>query len=264
MKISELCLVVCCSLIKLHNKLLPKPNQLYKFELLPNAETIYLYYIILKFKTIMKKNTFICCLGFLFTLMACDTGDFEQDPNLKKHSSDALSTSVPSKPARTDLAFITQRLTESYLIHVDDTNTTTSQKIELLDSASLYVPLFNSLKPTDYTLPTATEAALFLTDYQNSYINLNVSSLMKSYLDVLVLSDTVDYIVLTATIDSDISLTDTEKVQLRFIITYLSENDGDPIEDVTWSKKRIVAAVEGFSKSSANAVFNVALVKVAE
>src|SRR5690606_24047981 len=101
-----------------------------------------------------------------------------------------------------------------------------------------------------YTLPTATEAALFLTDYQDSYINLNVSSLMKSYLDALVISDAVDYIMLTATINSDISLTATEKGQLRFIVTYLSENEGDPIEDVTWSKKRIVAAVQGFSKSS--------------
>lgn len=212
----------------------------------------------------MKKTTFICSLGFLFTLMACDAGDFEQDPNLDKHSSDASSNSVQGKPARTDLAFITQQLTASYSTHVDDTSTTTSQKIVLLDSASLYVPLFSSLKPAGFTLPTATEAALFLTDYQNSYINLSVSSLMKSYLDTLVTTDAVDYIVLTETINTDISLTATEKGQLRFIVTYLSENDGDPIEDVTWSKKNIVAAVHGFSKSSANAVFNMALVKVAQ
>jgi len=194
--------------------------------------------------------------------MACDTGDY--DTNIHTHSSDMVSIADQGKPARTDLAFIAQQLTASYLTHVDDTSTTTSQKIVLLDSASLYVPLFSSLKPAGFTLPTATEATLFLTEYQDSYINLSVSSQMKSYLDTLVISDVVDYIVLTATINSDISLTDTEKVQLLFIVTYLSENDGDPIEDVTWSKKNIVAAVQGFSKSSANAVFNVALVKVAQ
>lgn len=210
----------------------------------------------------MKKTTFICSLGFLFMFMACDTGDY--DTNIHTHSSDMVSIADQGKPARTDLAFIAQQLTASYLTHVDDTSTTTSQKIVLLDSASLYVPLFSSLKPAGFTLPTATEATLFLTEYQDSYINLSVSSQMKSYLDTLVISDVVDYIVLTATINSDISLTDTEKVQLLFIVTYLSENDGDPIEDVTWSKKNIVAAVQGFSKSSANAVFNVALVKVAQ
>jgi len=210
----------------------------------------------------MKKTTFICSLGFLFMFMACDTGDY--DTNIHTHSSDMVNIAEQGKPARTDLAFITQQLTASYLTHVDDTSTTTSQKIVLLDSASLYVPLFSSLKPAGFTLPTATEATLFLTEYQDSYINLSVSSQMKSYLDTLVISDVVDYIVLTATINSDISLTDTEKVQLLFIVTYLSENDGDPIEDVTWSKKNIVAAVQGFSKSSANAVFNVALVKVAQ
>lgn len=212
----------------------------------------------------MTKTTFIFSLGFLFILMACDAGDYEQDPNLGLHSSDSSGMAMQGKNVRTDLAFITQQLTTGYSTHFDDTDKTLSQKIVLLDSASLYAPLFSSLKPAGFTLPTATEAALFLTDYENSYINMNVSTQMRSYLDVLVATDAVDYVTLTETINTDISLTNIEKMKLQFIVTYISENDGDPIEDVTWSKKRIVAALQGFSKSSANAVFNVALVKIAQ
>lgn len=210
----------------------------------------------------MKKTTFICSLGFLFMLIACDAGDYEQ--NHTTNLADTAGTAEQGKPARTDLAFIAQQLATSYSANIDDIDTTLSQKIVLLDSASLYVPLFSSLKPVDFTLPTATEATSFLTDYDDSYVNMNVSLQMRSYLDVLVTADVLDYTTLAATIDADIILTPTEKMQLQFIVTYMRDSAGDPIEDVTWSKKNIVAAVQGLSKSSANAVFNVALVKVTQ
>lgn len=210
----------------------------------------------------MTKTTFICSLGFLFILMACDAGDYEQDQNLGLHLSDTSGSALQGKPARTDLAFVTQQLIAGYSTHFDDNNTTLSQKIVLLDSASLYVPLFSSLKPVGFVLPTATEAAFFLTDYEDSYLNLNVSSQMRSYLDALVATDDLDYIMLANTIQEDLTLTSTQKIQLQFIVTYLSDTAGDPIEDDTWTRKNIVAAVHGFDKSSANAVFNVALVKI--
>ena len=210
----------------------------------------------------MKKTTFICSLGFLFMLMACDAGDNEQDPNIGTHSSGISDISVQGKPGRTDLAFIAQQLATSYSTNFDGTGTTLSQKIVLLDSASLYAPLFSSLKPIGFTLPTATEATLFLTDYENSYINMNVSTQVRSYLDVLVATDDVDYILLADMIQADLTLTSTQKIQLQFIVTYLSDTAGDPIEDDTWTRKNIVAAIHGFDKSSANTVFNVALVKI--
>jgi len=212
----------------------------------------------------MTKTTFICFLGFLFILMACDAGDYEQDPNISMYSSDKSGVTMQGKPAQTDLAFITQQLIAGYSTQFDDNNTTLSQKIVLLDSASLYVPLFSSLKPAGFVLPTTTEAAFFLTDYEDSYINMNVSSQMRSYLDVLVATDVVDYILLADTIQADLTLTSTQKIQMQFIVTYLSDTAGDPIEDDTWTKKNIVAAIHGFDKSSANAVFNVALVKIAQ
>jgi len=212
----------------------------------------------------MKKTTFICSLVFLFILMACDAGDYEQAPNTFIHSSETSGTSVQGKPARTDLAFITQQLTAGYVTYFDDRDTTLSQKIVLLDSASLYVPLFTSLKPVGFSLPTATEAAFFLTDYEDSYTALNVSLQMRSYLDTLIGSQSIDYIVLADTIQADLNLTSTEKLQLQFIVIYLGDTYNDPIEDDSWTKKRIVAAVRGFTKSSANAVFNVALVQITQ
>src|SRR6218665_2680332 len=136
-----------CSLIKLHNNFLPKPNQLYKFDYFPYRNYLSPYIYTFKFKTIMTKTTFICSLGFLFILMACDAGDYEQDPNLGIHSSDTSVIALQGKPGRTDLAFITQQLIAGYSTQFDDTNKTLSQKIVLLDSASLYAPLFSSLKP---------------------------------------------------------------------------------------------------------------------
>ncbi len=250
-----------CSLIKLHNNILLRPNQLYKFGLLP-LQKLFISTYTFKFNNIMKKTTFICSLGFLFMLMACDVGDYEQNPTI--NLADTVVAAEQGKPARTDLAFIAQQLATSYSTNFDDTDTTLSQKIVLLDSASLYVPLFISLKPAGFGLPSATEAASFLTGYDYSYTNLNVSLQMKSYLNVLLATDVVDYTTLLAAINTDSSLTTTEKEQLQFIVTYINDTKGDPIEDDSWSKKNIVAAVHGFAKSSANAMFNVALVKVAQ
>ncbi|MEG1230182.1 MAG: hypothetical protein RSD71_15935, partial [Flavobacterium sp.] len=134
----------------------------------------------------MKKTTFICSLGFLFMLMACNAGDYEQDPNMGAHPSETSDISVQGKPARTDLAFIAQQLAAGYSTHFNDSDATLSQKIVLLDSASLYVPLFTSLKPVGFSLPTAAEADFFLTDYEDSYTTLNVSLQMRSYLDTLI------------------------------------------------------------------------------
>lgn len=212
----------------------------------------------------MKKTTLIGSLGFLFMLMACDAGHYEQDSNIGTHTSEISATSVQGKPAQTDLVFIVQQLTTSYSTNFADTDTTLFQKIVLLDSASIDVPLFTSLKPVEFALPTANEANSFLTDYDDSYANLNVSLRMRSYLDVLVTTDEVDYLILADTINADANLTTTEKEQLQFIATYINDTKGDPIEDDSWSKKNIVAAVHGFAKSSANAVFNVALVKITQ
>lgn len=216
----------------------------------------------------MKKTTLICSLicslGSLFMLMSCDTSDYGQESATGMHTSDTADYTVQGKPVRTDLAFIAQQLTTSYSTHFNDNDTTLSQKIVLLDSASLYVPLFTSLKPTGFILPTVAEADLFLTHYQSSYINLNVSTQMKLYLGILVAANNVDYTTLADTINIDTILTSTEKMQLQFIVSYLHETDGDPIEDDSWTRKRIVAAIKGFEKSSANAVFNIALVKITQ
>lgn len=164
------------------------------------------------------------------------------------------------KPARTDLAYIAQQLTSSYNGLNDSTDGTLYQKIVLLDSASLYVPLFTALKPTGFMLPSTTEAQVFITGYSMAYSSLDVSAQMYGYFDTITETTEVDYAALADTIERDTFLTNSEKTQLQFIVTYL--NEGGPIIDESWKKRNIVAVIKGFEKSSANAVFNVALVAV--
>lgn len=208
----------------------------------------------------MKKITLM--FYTLFMLIACNVDDYEQEIITETQSANESDTFLKGKAARIDLAFIVQELTNSYDIHFNNNNATLSQKIVLLDSASMYVPLFTSLKPVGFALPTATEAAFFITSYEDSYENLNVSLQMMSYLDILTSMQSVDFTILQNTIQADGVLTPNEKMQLEFIVTYFHETYGGPIEDDSWSKKRIVAAVKGFEKSKANAVFNMALVKI--
>jgi len=210
----------------------------------------------------MKKTT-LFCLGFVFILLACDTDGYEPNQPADTNSTTA-DNNLQTKAVATDLSFITQQLTDSYLMLVDDTDSTLAQKIMLLDSVSLSVPSFTAIKPQGFALPTTTEAGVFLTAYVDSYSNLNLSSAMISYLDELLQTEDVDYIGLIDTIQADLVLTSQEKIQLHFIVTYLSDNTGGPIIDGSWKKKNIIAAIKGFEKSSANAVFNVALVKITQ
>jgi len=212
----------------------------------------------------MKKITFIYLLGFNFLLLSC-TLDGEDNEVSIIESTPNNNDNLSGKPARTDLAFITQQLTNSYKVNFNDSDLSLGQKINLLDSAALYVPLFTTLKPVDFTLPDVTDAYIYLNNHNTAYTTLNVSVSMKGYLDLIVQTGVSDYYLVLQAIQIDSLLTTNEKENLKFIIVYLQDTapsaNGEPI-DQSWKKRNIVAAIKGFEKSNANAVFNVALVSV--
>lgn len=212
----------------------------------------------------MKKITFIFLLGFTSLLLSCTANDYETNTSNETTTSVLVNNTVLGTPGRTDFAFIAQQLANSYKTYYNNTNATLYQNIVLLDSAAVYVPLFTALKNDGFVLPTTTEAQFFLTDYDYSYTDLDVSLQMMVYLDTIVETNGLDYVGITESIQADLILTTTEKMQLQFIVTYFNDTVGGPIDDDSWSKKNIVAAVKGFEKSNANAVFNVALANITQ
>ena len=214
----------------------------------------------------MKKITFIYLLVFNFLLLSCTLNGVDNEVIIIE-STPNNNDNISEKPAPTDLAIITQQLTNSYKLNFNDSGMSLSQKINLLDSAALYVPSFTTLKPVDFILPDVTEAYVYLNNHNTAYTTLNVSVNMKGYLDMIVQTSVSDYYLLLQAIQIDSLLTTNEKENLKFIIIYLQDTapslDGEPI-DQSWKRRNIVAAIKGFEKSNANAVFNVALVSVVQ
>src|SRR5690606_35417990 len=128
----------------------------------------------------MKKTTFIYLLGFNFFLLSCTLDDENYEVTTVENPQVKINNFL-GKPARTDLAFITQQLTNSYKVNFNDSDLSLGQKINLLDSAALYVPLFTALKPANFTLPDVTNSQVYLNNYNTVYNTLNVSVKMKGY-----------------------------------------------------------------------------------
>lgn len=214
----------------------------------------------------MKKNTFIIyLLGFNFLFLSCTFDESDYKPDTVENSQTEINLS--GKPARTDLAFITQQLTYSYKVNFNDSGMSLGQKINLLDSAGMSVPLFVALRPVNYTLPEVVDAQIYLNNYITAYTNLNVSLKMKGYLNSVIETDVSDYYLIMQALEIDSLLTINEKERLQFIVTYLQDTAnsvyGGP-KDESWKRRNIVAAIQGFETSNANAVFNVALVSIVQ
>lgn len=204
----------------------------------------------------MNKVTRIFYFTFLLFAVSCSFADEE----LFVEQSQVDKTNHAAKPPRTDWAFIAGQLVQSYTNNYGTTSATLAQKIVRLDSASMNVALYNDLKPLNFVLPTTTDAQVFLVNYETAYNNLDVSVTMKSYLTAF-LQENPNYDVLLNALSNETMLTQDEERQLRFIAMWLVDSATPPEEDI-WRKRKIVAAVKGFEKSTANALFNVALVAV--
>ena len=212
----------------------------------------------------MKKTTFICLLAFNFSLLSCNFDDSYNEVNTVENTQVQINNPL-AKPSRTDLAFITQQLTNSYKANFNDSDIPLTQKINLLDSATVYVPLFAEIKPVNFAVPDVEDIQVFLNNYNTAYTNLNVSVDVRDYLDLIVQTEVADYNLLLQSIETDLYLNTYEKHNLQFIVIYMQDTVnavyGGP-KDESWKKRNIVAAVKGFETSNANAVFNVALLSI--
>lgn len=204
----------------------------------------------------MNKVTRIFYFTFLLFAVSCSFADEE----LFVEQSQVDNTNHAAKPSRTDWAFIAGQLVQSYTNNYGTMSGTLAQKIVRLDSASMNVALYNDLKPLNFAVPTTTEAQFFLTNYESAYNNLSVSVNMQSYFNAL-LQYNANYTMILNSLQNDTFLTTVEKEQLQFVVNYINDTAGLPNDDL-WKKRNIVAAVKGFEKSTANALFNVALVAV--
>ena len=157
---------------------------------------------------------------------------------------------------------IVSQLVDDYTdIALENTPTTLTQKITLLDSVSLQNTAFLQIKPTGYTLISNNEAQLFLQNYEEEYTALNISTNVADYFELIITEDS-NLTTIIGWVNADTILTTNEKQLLHFIINCLDSNPPPDNGDNDWRKKMIVAATLGFNQNTAQAVFNTSLLIV--
>lgn len=199
---------------------------------------------------------------FCLIIMSCTHNDIEADYGINETEAQQTVLSVQT---RTDIAYITLQLAEVYKEMYGSNSVTLATRILQLDTVSANVPLFLEIKPVNFVLPDVNSAQVFIVEYEAAYDSLDVSATMQAYFDNMVQTNTLNYYVLLQNIANDDNLTTTEKHRLQFIVTCFSDADGNGsgvIVDPFWKKRNIVAAMNGFASSDANAVFNVALSQI--
>lgn len=200
----------------------------------------------------------------LLLLVACDQG--QEDTVVGSNNIQSSSTILKAK-GNSSLITTVEQLVTTYESNPLKNNTDLlSKKITVLDSISIQNQLFLSLKPVNYNVTTLDNATKFITDekYSQEYDSLAVSTGLKNYFGY-VTDVTSDLDAISQSIESNNILTVNEKELLYFIIDSLQTSvsgNGETLGDASWRKKMIVAATQGYTNSSANAVFNVSLLMI--
>lgn len=193
----------------------------------------------------------------LLSVVACQT---DQEEN-------GLPAEVPQKSIYSNA---TLEQTESDLVSIflqqfkkEQHSFTISMYIKKLDSISQTQSAFIALQPADYQLISSIDAVSFLVNQKTSYDQLDVSFLVKNYLDALLSAQNERSVyVLLQEISTDNSLSIDEKKMLTYTVNTASitHKKGKPVVfNPQWGKRKIVGIVEGWTVSPANAVFNAAL-----
>lgn len=130
----------------------------------------------------MKKHIFLF-VSFLF-LIAC----FQDERHLGSHSE---KTNLQNTVLNTDtLNDICEQLAVEYRNSaLLQPPITLQEKVDLLDSIALKNSAFIGLKPSHYVKITAAEAAVFLTDVESGFDDLDVSPSMEAYFNIIVDKD---------------------------------------------------------------------------
>lgn len=204
----------------------------------------------------MKK----CCSFLLLPMLlfSC-TSDFDESNEIQQEQPNIVSNMTTNSVSINLNQIVTQLVTTYKAVYISNSNNTLSQKIMLLEKVAIQNTNFTEVKPNNFTIPTEEEAKRFIVNYDLEYSNLNVSQSVKAYFNSILQYDR-NVSDLLYSINSDEQLNLTEKNLLIFTVNCL--NDHNINGDNNWNKRMIVAATLGFEKSSANAVFNIALLNI--
>lgn len=246
-------MVFNCKLIKVHNKFL------YNALLNNNFEILTKQHLLNHFKKyyLMKKKYLLFLLLALTVSCSADFNEPTETIPLENYATHSVQTN-----ATIGLNSIVSQLVDDYTdIALENTPTTLTQKITLLDSVSLQNTAFLQIKPTGYTLISNNEAQLFLQNYEEEYTALNISTNVADYFELIITEDS-NLTTIIGWVNADTILTTNEKQLLHFIINCLDSNPPPDNGDNDWRKKMIVAATLGFNQNTAQAVFNTSLLIV--
>ncbi|WLD24587.1 hypothetical protein NU10_04100 [Flavobacterium dauae] len=204
------------------------------------------------------KNYYL--LFLLLTITISCSEDFNESAetvSLENYATNSVQANAPIS-----LNTIVSQLVSGYTTAVsENTPTTLTQKITLLDSVSLQNTAFLQIKPAGYTLISNTQAQRFLQNYEEEYTVLNTSAAVNDYFE-LIIAEQDNLTTIMGWVNTDTVLTNNEKQLLHFIISCLDNNPPPGGGDDVWSKKMIVAATLGFNQNAAQAVFNASLLIV--
>ncbi|SFN54746.1 hypothetical protein SAMN05421741_10710 [Paenimyroides ummariense] len=203
----------------------------------------------------MKKCYLLLSIPML--MLSC-TNDFDESTPKQEDQANVISNKTTNSVSINLNNIVTELVTTYKLAYGANSNNTLSQKIALLEKVSNENAKFAEIKPADFNVPTEVEVKKFLFNYDLEYNNLKVSQRVKTYFNsTLQYENNLNDLLYSISVDEQLSLN--EKNLLIFTVNSLNDLDGN---DFDWKRRRIVAATLGFEKSSANAVFNVALLKI--
>ena len=193
-------------------------------------------------------------------MLSC-TNDFDESTPKQEEQANVISNKTTNSVSINLNNIVTELVTTYKLVYGTNSNNTLSQKIALLDKVSNENSNFVKIRPINFNITTE-EAKRFIVNYDVEYNRLNISTKVETYFnDILEAENNANLIDLLSAVAVDDQLTINEKNLLNFTLNSFN-NDPYKNGDPDWKKRMIVAATLGFEKSSANAVFNVAIVEI--
>ncbi len=206
----------------------------------------------------MKKCYLLLSIPML--MLSC-TNDFDESTPKQEEQANVISNKTTNSVSINLNNIVTELVTTYKVVYGTNPNITLSQKIALLQKVSNENINFVEIRPADFNVPSEDEAKKFIVNYDVEYNRLNISTKVKTYFNtILEIGNDNVWSDLLSTVAADDQLTINEKNLLNFTLSNFNDHNGN--KDNDWKKRMIVAGTLGFEKSSANAVFNVAIVEI--
>src|SRR5690606_28224648 len=149
---------------------------------------------------------------FCLLLIASCTAVENDNPSIQE----TTAVQTLSQKNTNNMALTVSQMVSSYNSIYGTEQTTVSDYIDRLNFIGTNNMLFNQYSSNNFILPTINEVNSFLGDnVDNSFLSLNLSVKMKSYIDVILNTEN-NFESLIPTIEQDLDLTNNEKYSLLF------------------------------------------------